>query len=57
MKDNAIDMPEAISVFKNTNTFNKLLNPETGLYTEGSAYVYEILKDELKAGTIAGPLQ
>jgi hypothetical protein len=30
--------------------FEKLSDPETGLYRESSAYVYGLLVDELKTG-------
>jgi hypothetical protein len=52
MQDNGMSMPEAIGLFHNSETFEKLSDPQTGLYIEGSAYVYEILKTELKMGKI-----
>lgn len=52
MEDNDMDLSAAISLFHNSETFEKLSDEETGLYIESSAYVYEILKTELKMGKI-----
>lgn len=46
------EINEAIALFYNSETFTKLSDPATGLYAESSAYVYEILKTELKMGKI-----
>lgn len=45
-----IDIVEAMKVFYNSETYEKLLDEETGLYLEGAPYVYEILKDEMEQG-------
>ena len=52
MEDKRMKMTEAIFVFHNSETFAKLSDPNTGLYIESSAYVYEILKTELRMGKI-----
>lgn len=52
MEDNDMDMPEAIVLFHNSETFEKLSDKSTGLYIESPAYVYEILKSEMKMGKI-----
>lgn len=52
MEDEGLTLPEAIGLFHNSETFAKLSDPKTGLYIESSAYVYEILKSELKMGKI-----
>lgn len=52
MEDNGLNLTDAISVFHNSETFAKLADPNTGLYIESSAYVYEILKTELRFGKI-----
>jgi hypothetical protein len=52
MEDDDMNMPEAIVLFYNSETFEKLSNEATGLYIESSAYVYEILKSEMKMGKI-----
>ena len=53
MEDEGYTLSQALNVFHNSETFVKLSNEETGLYIESSAYVYEILKDELKFGRIS----
>lgn len=52
MQDNGYDLSTALKEFYNSETFIKLANEATGLYIESSAYVYEILKGELKYGKI-----
>lgn len=52
MEDEGLSMTEAIALFYNSETFIKLSNSATGLYVESSAYVYEMLKMELKMGRI-----
>lgn len=52
MQDRGLDLPSAISMFHNSETFEKLSDEKSGLYIESSAYVYEILKTELKMGRI-----
>lgn len=52
MEDEMLSINEAIALFYNSETFTKLSDPATGLYVESSAYVYEILKTELKMGRI-----
>jgi len=53
MEDDDMDMAAAISLFHNSETFGKLSEEASGLYIESSAYVYEILKSEIKMGKIA----
>lgn len=43
-------MEEAMEVFYLSDTFRKLADTETGLYLEGSAYIYEMLQRELAEG-------
>lgn len=52
MEDNGCDLLTAIKEFYNSETFTKLSDEATGLYVESSAYVYEILKEELMYGKI-----
>ena len=49
---NGIPMEQAMEQFYISNTFDKLADVETGLYLDGSAYVYELLKRETKNNTI-----
>lgn len=52
MEDGGYDLSTALKEFYNSETFAKLSDEATGLYIESSAYVYEILKDELKYGRL-----
>ena len=52
MQDNGYNLPAALKEFYNSETFAKLSDEATGLYIESSAYVYEILKEELKYGRL-----
>ena len=47
INDKKVDIDVAMDIFYNSNLYDKLYDEETGLYLEGSAYVYEFLKDEL----------
>ncbi len=50
VEDRAIEIEEAMSIFYKSVLCEKLLNKDTGLYRESSAYLYELLKDELTDG-------
>lgn len=52
MKDQNIGLEEALVLFHNTETFEKLCERKTSLYVESPAYIYEILQDELRHGTL-----
>ena len=45
-----IDYDEAMKILYASETFDKLNDSETGLYLDGSDYVYGLLADELRAG-------
>lgn len=45
-----IDYDEAMRILYASETFDKLNDSETGLYLESSAYVYELLADEMRVG-------
>lgn len=47
VEDNGVTMEQAMDQFYMSETFEKLSDIETGLYLEGSAYIYEMLKREL----------
>ena len=47
MEDRSLELDEAMNLLYNAELFDKLQDAETGLYLESSAYVYELLKDEL----------
>ncbi len=46
IEDNGITMDQAMEKFYLSDTFEKLNDVETGLYLEGSAYIYELYKRE-----------
>lgn len=46
IEDNGISMEQAMEQFYMSVVFEKLNDIETGLYLEGSAYIYEMLKRE-----------
>lgn len=47
IEDNGITMEQAIGQFYMSDTFSKLSDVETGLYLDGSSYVYELIKREM----------
>ncbi|GMO52421.1 MAG: hypothetical protein Ta2G_10370 [Termitinemataceae bacterium] len=51
-EDTGISIPEAMNKFYNSTVFEKLLNYKTGIYQEGSGYVYELYKIEQKYGKL-----
>lgn len=52
MEDRNIGLEEALVLFHNTETFEKLCERKTNLYIESPAYIYEILRDELRYGKL-----
>ena len=52
MEDRKITMPEALGLVYNSDTYEKILDLETGLFSQSTAYVYEILSRELTEGRI-----
>ncbi len=47
VEDENLDVKSAMDIFYTSATFEKLTDIETGLYLQGSAYVYELLRQEL----------
>lgn len=52
MEDEHIDMISAMHRFFSSMTYDKLTDPETGLYRESSAYVYSMYCDECLSGKL-----
>lgn len=50
MEEEQIPMEEALDRFYSSVTFEKLTDPETGLYLDSPASVYWLYKDECIAG-------
>ncbi len=54
IKDRNISLEEALLLFHNSETFEKLCEPKTDMYIESPAYVHEIFQEELRRGTLRG---
>lgn len=54
IRDEHIGIEDALLLFHNSETFEKLCERKTDMYIESPAYVYEIFKDELRRGTLRG---
>ncbi len=52
MEDTKLPLPEAMQRLYTSQTYAKLNDIETGLYREGSPYVYDIFKSEKANGKI-----
>ena len=52
MEDNNVKIGEAMAIFYNSRIFESLYDVKTGLYLNGSAYVYELFKEELEETNI-----
>lgn len=52
MKDYSLDIQTALSVLYDSDTYSKISDPSTGLYFQGSRYVYSYLQNELKTGMV-----
>ncbi len=50
IRDNGLSISEAVSVWYNSETFEKVAERETGMYIESPAYNYYFLKRELQTG-------
>lgn len=51
--DFSMTVPEALRVVYNSETYEKLINPKTGLYFQSPLYVYDFLKNEILTGRIS----
>ena len=52
VEDRQMEMTDAMHDFYTSETYDKLNDEETGLYLEGSAYVYDLFLNESKNGRI-----
>ena len=48
--DVSMTVPQALRVVYNSETYEKLINPKTGLYFQSPLYVYDFLKNEVLTG-------
>ena len=49
MEERGISMQEAFDIVYQSRLFEKLNNPNTGLFFQSSGYVYSYLQDELNS--------
>lgn len=52
MEDQRMSMSSALDTVYNSDTYEKILDLETGLFSQSTAYVYAILQREFKEGKI-----
>lgn len=52
-EDFSMTVPEALRVVYNSETYEKMVNPKTGLYFQSPLYVYDFLKNEIQTGKMA----
>lgn len=50
MQQKGLSLTLALQLFYNSETFAKLQNEKTGLYSESAGYIYELLQDEIAYG-------
>ena len=50
VEDKLIDYEKAMEMFYTSEIYDKLLDEETGLYTQSSVYVYDLFKNECENG-------
>lgn len=51
--DFSMAVPQALRVVYNSETYEKLINPKTGLYFQSPLYVYDFLKNEVLTGRMS----
>ena len=51
--DFSMTVPQALRVVYNSETYEKLINPKTGLYFQSPLYVYDFLKNEVLTGKMS----
>ena len=52
IKEYNISLTEALGMLYNSETYEKLQDPRTGLYFQSPVYVFDFLQRELKQGKI-----
>ena len=53
MDEYNISLAEALDILYNSETYEKLQDPATGLYFQSPVYVFDFLQRELRQGKIA----
>ena len=52
MKDYNLNIQTALRTLYDSDTYSNISDPSTGLYFQGSRYVYSYLQNELKTGMV-----
>lgn len=52
ISDYNLSLQSALATLYESDTFAKICDPATGLYFQGSKYVYTYLQDELQTGSL-----
>ena len=52
-RDFGMSVTEALDALYNSSTYEKIMDPNSGLYFQGPNYVYSFLKNELTTGALA----
>ena len=52
MEERGLSMKEALDTIYNSDTYTKVLDLCTGLYSQSTAYVYSILETEILTGKL-----
>ena len=52
MEKEGMDMKSAFSCFYNSETYDKLSNPASGLFFQSEGYVYALLHKEITTGRL-----
>lgn len=53
IEEHHVDLQQALRLLYTSDTYARLTDVKTGLYTQSTAYVYEYLEKELATGKIA----
>ena len=53
IEEQKMSMNEALDAVYNSDTYAKVLDLETGLFSQSTAYVYSIFQRELKVGKLS----
>ena len=53
MEEWQYNMTQAMEIYYNSDTFELLSDPTTGLYYQSAGYVYDFLKKELTTGQVS----
>lgn len=52
MQDYGLDIQTALETLYDSDTYSKICDPATGLYFQGSRYVYSYLQNEIQTGMV-----